>query len=156
MTRKNRIHQWLCALLLTIPLTTFAVAPVKSMVIFGDSLSDTGNTTHLLKSLRREESPAYIVAPFKAFVLNKMTDYANDYYVPQLVLDKGLQLVNHFFDYELAPYLVDLVARVRLVPLLPGKPYWKNRFSNGQVWNEYLAQMWSIQKSDEEVYINKA
>ena len=126
------------------------------MVIFGDSYSDTGNTTHLLKSLRQEENPAFIVAPFKIFVTNKMIDFANDYYVPQMVLDAGLNVVTNFFDNELAPYLVNLINKVKLVPILPGKPYWNSRFSNGQVWNEYLAQMLSIQKSDEDVYTNMA
>lgn len=56
----------------------------------------------------------------------------------------------------MAPYLANLVGKVKQVPVLPGKPYWKNRFSNGRVWIEYLAEMLSIQKSDEEVYLNKA
>lgn len=156
MLLHNRMCRWISLFLFCIPLITNAAAPVKSIVIFGDSLSDTGNTTHLLKSLRQEESPIYLVAPFKTFVLNKMTEYANDYYVPQVVLDAGIGLVTQFFDYELAPYLANLVSQVRLVPILPGKPYWNSRFSNGPVWNEYLAQMWSIQTSDADVYVNKA
>jgi len=119
-------------------------------------MSDNGNTTHLLKSLRNEEPSSYIVAPFKTFVLNKMIDFANDYYVPQMVLDAGMGVVTDFFDNDLAPYVVDLVSKVKLIPILPGKPYWNSHFSNGRVWNEYLAQMWSIQKSDEEVFTNRA
>jgi phospholipase/lecithinase/hemolysin len=153
-------HKWMCRwfviLLLSIPFFSFASNSVKSMVIFGDSYSDTGNTTHLLKSLRQEENPAYIVAPFKNFVINKMIDFANDYYVPQIVLDAGLNVVTNFFDNDLAPYLVSLINRVKLVPILPGKPYWNSRFSNGKVWNEYLAELISIQKSDEDVYTNMA
>lgn len=126
------------------------------MVVFGDSLSDTGNTTHLLKSLRNEENPSYIVAPFKIFVINKMIEFASDYYVPQVVLDAGIVVVTDFFDHDLAPYVVNLIAQVKLVPILPGKPYWKSRFSNGRVWNEYLAEMLSIQKSNEDVYLNRA
>lgn len=152
----KRINRWLAIVLLFIPLFSFAATSVKSMVVFGDSLSDTGNTTRLLKSLRQEENSALIVAPFKVFVLNKMIDFANDYYVPQMVLDAGVNVVTNFFDNELAPYLVNLINKVKLVPILPGKPYWNSRFSNGHVWNEYLAQMWSIQKSDDDVYINKA
>lgn len=152
----KRIFRQLSIALVFIPSFCFASLPVKSMVVFGDSLSDIGNTTHLLKSLRQEESPAYIVAPFKAFVINKMVDFANEYYVPQMVLDAGLNIVTEFFDNELAPYIANLVGKIKLVPILPGKPYWNSRFSNGRVWNEYLAQMWSIQKSDEDVYLNKA
>lgn len=156
MVHHNRMCRWLFIVLFSITSLSFASIPVKSIVVFGDSLSDVGNTTHLLKSLRREESPAYIVAPFKVFVINKMIDFANDYYVPQMVLDAGISVVTDFFDNDLAPYMVNLIAQVRLVPILPGKPYWKSRFSNGRVWNEYLAEMLSIQKSDEDVYLNRA
>ncbi len=156
MVDYKRILRQLSIVLVFIPSFCFASLPVKSMVVFGDSLSDIGNTTHLLKSLRQEENPAYIVAPFKAFVINKMVDFANEYYVPQMVLDAGLNVVTDFFDNELAPYIANLIGKIKLVPILPGKPYWNSRFSNGRVWNEYLAQMWSIQKSDEDVYLNKA
>ncbi|KTD57469.1 lysophospholipase/glycerophospholipid:cholesterol acyltransferase PlaC [Legionella shakespearei] len=152
----HRMCRWLFAALFFFTSFSFASMPVKSMVVFGDSLSDIGNTTHLLKSLRREEHPAYIVAPFKKFVINRMIDFANDYYVPQMVLDAGISVVTDFFDNDLAPYIVNLVAQVRLVPILPGQPYWKSRFSNGRVWNEYLAEMLSIQKSDEDAYLNRA
>lgn len=156
MLKRNRMWLWLSIFLMSITLVSHSSIPLKSMVIFGDSLSDTGNTTHLLKSLRQEESPAFLVAPFKIFVINKMIEFANDYYVPQMVLDSGISMVTEFFDHDLAPYIANLVGKIRLVPILPGKPYWKSRFSNGLVWNEYLAQMWSIQKSDDDVYINKA
>lgn len=152
----NRMFRWLTLIFLCLPLFSYATIPVNSMVIFGDSLSDTGNTTHLLKSLRQEESPAFLVAPFKHFVLNKMNDFANDYYVPQRVLDAGLGVVTHFFDTELAPYLANLVGQIKLVPLLPGKPYWHARFSNGRVWNEYLAQNWSVSMTDEKSFNNRA
>ncbi|WP_298627511.1 lysophospholipase/glycerophospholipid:cholesterol acyltransferase PlaC [uncultured Legionella sp.] len=156
MFHHKRVCRWLFLFLFFIPLINFASIPVKSIVVFGDSLSDTGNTTHLLKSLRNEENPAYIVAPFKVFVINKMIDFANEYYVPQIVLDAGIVAVTDFFDHDLAPYIVNLIAQVKLVPILPGKPYWKSRFSNGRVWNEYLAAMLSIQRSDEDVYLNRS
>ncbi|BCA96998.1 phospholipase [Legionella antarctica] len=156
MLNYKRMCLFLCLILLIIPLSSFASTSVKSMVVFGDSLSDTGNTTRLLRSLRQQENPAFIVAPFKVFVLNKMIDFANDYYVPQMVLDAGINVVTNFFDNELAPYIANLVGKIKRVPILPGAPYWNSRFSNGRVWNEYLAQMWAIQKSDEDVYINVA
>lgn len=156
MFNRNRIFHCLSLLSLYLPLLSFAATPVPSMVIFGDSLSDNGNTTHLLKSLRQEESPAYLVAPFKAFVLNKMIDFADEYYVPQMVLDAGISVVTNFFDTELAPYIANLVSKIRLVPILPGNPYWNSRFSNGPVWNEYLAKICGLDKSDEAQYINKA
>ncbi|KTD58287.1 lysophospholipase A [Legionella sainthelensi] len=156
MAHYIRKLRWFLALCIFIPLVSFAATPVKSMVVFGDSLSDTGNTTHLLKSLRQEEDPAFLVAPFKTFVLNKMVEFAEEYYVPQMVLDSGIAIVTEFFDNQLAPYIANLVSKVKMVPVLPGKPYWNSRFSNGQVWNEYLAKMISIASDDEEVYLNRA
>ncbi|KTD07566.1 lysophospholipase/glycerophospholipid:cholesterol acyltransferase PlaC [Legionella jamestowniensis] len=133
-----------------------AATPVKSMVVFGDSLSDVGNTTHLLKSLRQEESPAYLVRPLKIFVINKMEEFAYDYYVPQAVLDTGIGIVTEFFDTELGPFLANLVGKVRKVPILPGEPYWQNHFSNGRVWNEYLASMIGVDREDVHFYDNQA
>lgn len=152
----QRMCRWIFVVLFVVPLVSFSSVPVKSVVFFGDSLSDVGNTTHLLKSLRQEENPAFIVSPFKKFVINKMIDFANDYYVPQMVLDAGIEVVTNFFDNELAPYITNLIAKVKLVPVLPGKPYWKSRFSNGQVWSEYLTDMMAIQKSDQGAYSNRA
>jgi len=126
------------------------------MVVFGDSLSDNGNTTHLLKSLRLEESPSYLVRPVKVFVINKMNQFAEDYYVPQVILDEGIRQVVDFFDYKVAPMLANLVSKIRRLPVIPGKPYWNNRFSNGRVWVEYLAPMLNIDKEEPEHYINKA
>lgn len=156
MFHHNRMCRWLLVVLFFIPLFASASIPVKSVVIFGDSLSDIGNTTHLLKSLRQEENPAFIVSPFKAFVINKMIDFADEYYVPQIVLNAGIDTVTHFFDYDLAPYVVNLIAQIKLVPVLPGKPYWKSRFSNGPVWNEYLAQMLMLNQNNNDVYENRA
>ncbi len=147
---------WLILFAFVLPISLFAATPVTSIVILGDSLSDTGNTTHLLKSLRRDENPSYLVRPLKVFVINKMEDFANDYYVPQMVLDAGIEIVNNYFDNELGPMLANLVAKVKTVPVLPGAPYWHNRFSNGRVWNEYLAAMLLIDQEDDEVYLNQA
>jgi len=141
---------------LLFPLTLFASTAVKSMVIFGDSLSDTGNVTHLLKSLRQEESAAFLVRPFKVFVINKMIEFADEHYVPDVILDAGIDLVTHFFDQDLGPLLASIVTKVNKVPVLPGEPYWESRFSNGRVWNEYLAPMLSIDPVSKKAYNNQA
>lgn len=156
MVQCTRMCRWFFVFLLSLPLIAFAATPVKSMVIFGDSMSDIGNTTHLLKSLRQEEDPAFLVEPFKIFVLNKMVEYANDYYVPQVVLDSGIAVVTEFFDHDLGPYIANLVGKVKLVPLLPGKPYWNAHFSNGRVWNEYLAEMMAIPQNNKDTYLNRS
>lgn len=151
-----RCCKWLCLALICLPLSLHAGKPIRSMVIFGDSLSDTGNTTHLLKSLRQEESPAYLVRPLKVFVINKMTEFADDYYVPQMVLDAGIAIVNDYFDTEFGPFLASVISKVRRVPVLPGEPYWQNHFSNGRVWNEYLAPMLAIDREDMTDFTNQA
>ena len=135
-------------MLLSLTFSISAAPHIRSMIVFGDSLSDTGNTTHLLKSLRFEENPEYLVRPFKLFIIHRMEDFADDYYVPQYVLDAGIEIVEDFFDHELGPMLANLISQVRLVPVLPGEPYWQNRFSNGRVWEEYLAPMLNIDRED--------
>ncbi|VEG91458.1 lysophospholipase/glycerophospholipid:cholesterol acyltransferase PlaC [Legionella spiritensis] len=147
---------WLLLVLLCLPFTGHADKSIRSVVIFGDSLSDTGNTTHLLKSLRQEESPAYLVHPLKVFVVNKMTEFAEEYYVPQMVLDAGIEIVRNYFDTELGPLLASIVSKVRRVPVLPGEPYWQNHFSNGRIWNEYLAPMLSVDREDMNDFSNQA
>lgn len=156
MVNYIRMFRWFFVLFLCVPLVGYTATPVKSMVVFGDSLSDTGNTTHLLKSLRQEDDPSFLVTPFKTFVLNKMVEFADEYYVPQMVLDSGMAVVTEFFDQELAPYIANLVSKIKLVPVLPGQPYWNSRFSNGRVWNEYLAEMISIPQEDIDVYLNRS
>ncbi|KTD18053.1 lysophospholipase/glycerophospholipid:cholesterol acyltransferase PlaC [Legionella jordanis] len=152
----TRMCYWVGLVVLCLPMTLFASKSIKSMVVFGDSLSDIGNTTHLLKSLRQDESPAYLVRPLKVFVLNKMEEFATEYYVPQVVLDAGVEIVTNFFDTEFGPFLANLVSKVKKVPVLPGEPYWQSRFSNGRVWNEYLAPMIGIDREDAHFYSNQA
>lgn len=142
--------------LLFFPSILLADIPVKSMVIFGDSLSDTGNTTYLLKSLRQEESPAYLVYPAKIFIINKMIEFAEIHGVPQMVLDKGIELVTEFFDTSVGPLLATLISKINKVPVLPGDPYWQDHFSNGRVWDEYLSTMVHVDREDKRYFTNKA
>jgi phospholipase/lecithinase/hemolysin len=150
------IYRFLCVIILSMPLLGNSAIPFNSMVVFGDSLSDTGNTTRMLKSLNKDENPDFLVRPFKAFVLNKMVQFANDYHVPDVILDAGIAKVSSFFDNGLGPMLVNLIAKIQKVPLLPGEPYWESRFSNGPVWNEYLAPMLAIKNGEENQFVNMA
>ncbi|RAP36792.1 phospholipase [Legionella quinlivanii] len=156
MPNCTRMCRFLFVIMLWLPFGLSAAPAVKAMVIFGDSLSDTGNTTHLLKALRQDEHPAFLVKPLKVFVINKMTEFANDYYVPQVVLDSGIDLVTHFFDEDLAPLLANLIGKVRQVPVLPGDPYWQHHFSNGRIWSEYLAPMLNVDREDLRVFDDQA
>jgi len=137
------------------PVTT-EKSGIDSIVVFGDSLSDNGNTAQLLKSLRQVDDPSFLVAPLKTFVFRKMDDFANDYYVPTPVLLAGKQLAREFFDVELAPLLSSVVAVIKTVPIIPESPYWHYHFSDGKVWNESLATDLGLNLKDPDQYYNNA
>lgn len=142
------------------PLSLLAAADgdktVHSVIIFGDSLSDTGNVNHMLKSINMEEDPAFLVSPFKTFVFRKMDDFANDYYVPNSVLMAGKKLVQEFFDIELSPLLASMLNAVKTIPSFPEPPYWHHHFTNGKVWNEWVAEEFGFNLKDEDEYYNNA
>lgn len=157
MATSTRMCFWILIMLLFNPsLLQAQTMTVQSMVVFGDSLSDIGNTSHLLKSLRQEESAGYLVAPLRLFVINKMEEFADAYHVPQTILNGGIEIVSHFFNTELGPFLASIVSVIRRVPVIPAAPYWQARFSNGRVWNEYLAPMLGIDREDNQFYTNQA
>ncbi len=156
MNNSNLLRTWITSLFFLISTALVASIPVKSMVVFGDSLSDTGNTTHLLKSLHQEENPSFLVRPLKVFVIHRMEEFADDYHVPQMVLDSGVSQVTQFFDNELAPMLASMISKINQLPVIPGEPYWQNHFSNGRVWNEYLASMLNINPEETQHYSNQA
>ncbi len=133
-----------------------AKTPIPSMVIFGDSLSDNGNLNHLLKSLRFDEDPAYLVAPVKQFVFNKMDDFAEAYYIPQSLVYEGKATVKHFLDDEVAPMIASIVGTIRTLPLIPENPYWEHHFTDGKVWNEFLAEQLGINTLDKAHFSNQA
>ncbi len=103
-----------------------------------------------------EEDPAYLVSPFKTFVFRKMDDFASAYYVPQSVLMSGKKLVEEFFDIQLSPLLVSIIGTINQTPIFPESPYWTHHFSNGKVWNEYLANKLNLNLKDEAEYYNEA
>ncbi len=156
MSISSRIGYWICCVFFLASLNTQAATPIKSLVIFGDSLSDIGNTTHLLKSLKQQEDPSYLIRPVKALVINKMIDFAEEYYVPEILLEEGISKVTWFFDHDVAPLFADLVSKIRRIPVIPAAPYWNSRYTNGRVWIEYLAPMLNIDKEEQAHYSNRA
>lgn len=156
MVKSSRICYWICSFLFFSTLTAYASTSVKSIVVFGDSLSDIGNTTHLIKSIKQDEDPSYLIHPVKQYFINKMTDFAESYYIPQVILNKGIKKVTQFFDHDVAPVFAELVSKIKAIPVIPDDPYWNSRFSNGRVWVEYLAPMLGVDKEEREHYINKA
>ena len=72
-TGMHRTRAWLCAVLLAVFGCTVAVAQVKdysTIVVFGDSLSDTGNVTHLAF----EKYGVYAPGPAVDYTLGRFTD----------------------------------------------------------------------------------
>ncbi len=129
---------------------------INKIVIFGDSLSDNGNTGHLLKSINQHENPNYLITPFQVFIIEKMRNFAEYYRIPSAMTEKGVEEVGDFFEHDFAPVLASLLASVREVPIIPDEPYWQWHFSNGPVWNEYLAPMMGIDTTNSETYTNQA
>lgn len=156
MVKGSRICYWICSFFFFFSLTANATTPVKSIIIFGDSLSDIGNTTQLIKSIKQDEDPSYLVRPVKQFIIIKMTDFAKDYYIPNYVLKKAIKKVTQFFDHDIAPVFADIVSKIHAIHVIPDRPYWNSRFSNGRVWIEYLAPMLGVDKEESEHYTNKA
>jgi phospholipase/lecithinase/hemolysin len=151
---------WMAVLFGLLPCLTFAAntekMPIHGIVVFGDSMSDGGNLTHLLKSIKQQEDPAYLTNPMKHFVFRKMDDFAAEYYVPFSVLMAGKKLVQEFFDIQLAPALANLLLSIKDLPIFPEDPYWNHHFSNGRTWNEDLALNLGINLKDEDEYVNYA
>lgn len=129
---------------------------VNSLILFGDSLSDNGNVTHLLRSLRKEESASYIETPFKNYIIRRIHEEAAKNHVPKIFEQAAQKIVAGVFDKILAPLVVEVISSVQNVPVVPQAPYWQNHFSNGQVWNEYLARSLGLSAVDAMQYENHA
>lgn len=136
-----------------------AATPMPSMVILGDSLSDTGNVYVLLKSLRNESDPAYLVEPLRAYLDQRLDNFAKEHHnVPGV--QTGVNDLKHFMNEHLAGAVGEVIATVisktSNVPVIPPPPYWNAHFSNGLVWNEYLADMQELDRNDEKQFLNRA
>lgn len=143
-------------LIFILSLTPSYAKSVSSIAVFGDSLSDNGNTTHLLNALRNDDNPAFLVAPLEKYLLNKIDDYTEDSYIPESWIEAAKSQIQYFLEEEVGTRLVDLANRVASVPTIPPKPYWRGHFSNGRVWDENLAKSMGLDLQDESQYLNRA
>lgn len=128
----------------------------EPVIIFGDSLSDNGNVTHLLQTLRKEKQASYIEEPFRNFLQRTLAEQAEKLHLSKQVTAWGQSIIAIAADKIVAPAVVEVLSRVQKVPLLPLYPYWHYHFSNGKVWNEYLAESMGISIADPLTYENHA
>lgn len=152
---KWTIRALLMTLMLAFNISLYA-DDVEPVIIFGDSLSDNGNVTHLLQSLRKETSAAYIEAPYRNFFQRTLKEQGEKLYLPNKVIEWGQSLIALTADKILAPMVVEVLSHIQKVPLLPLPPYWHHHFTDGKVWNEYLAESMGIDTLDPSHYENHA
>ncbi len=129
---------------------------VDSVIIFGDSLSDNGNVTHLLQTLRKEKKASYIEAPFRNYLQRTIEEQADKLHLSKTITHWGQSLVSLVADKIFAPMVVEIISKVKKMPLLPMSPYWHYHFTNGKVWNEYLAVSLGLSPQDTTQYENHA
>lgn len=144
------IFRFLNILMICITLFSFqasvssvAQQPISKVVVFGDSLSDIGNTQFLLQTLNKQpdKSAEYLVYP-------AMRDI-------ELRIDKTN--LPHFIKTWLKQHAdsmaVDVAAKIQSIiakgglPILPSNPpYYTGHFSNSCVWDEYLVDALQLQR----------
>lgn len=156
------MRAWITRLLtLSVFILTFSISGIQAktvsrMVVFGDSLSDNGNVYHMLRSIQLDEDPSYLVGPMETFIFRMMDDYARDYWIPKSVLWAGKKAVQQFFDIELSPMLASVLSTAKSIPPFPEEPYYKHHFSNGKIWNEFVAAGFGLNTKDLDEYYNQA
>ncbi len=131
-------------------------AKISSIVIFGDSLSDNGNVTHLLKSLREEEDPKFLIEPLEHYIDRIIDEDAHKNHIPKHLADLGKKIVDGIFDDVFAPLLAKFVSAAQKIPVIPQSPYWHYHFSNGPVWNEYFANRIGVSLDNKKQFDNRA
>ena len=122
---------------------------ITSLTIFSDSLSDIGNVQSLLTTLQKDLDPDLIFKPLNAHLkysgIDKMLGYLG-------IKIKGVEKVE---DYMFKQF-VKVLNKIYPIPVYPDSYYYKGRFSNGPVFNEWLALSLGVEVENPEKYINRA
>ncbi|WP_062267042.1 SGNH/GDSL hydrolase family protein [Endozoicomonas arenosclerae] len=126
----------------------------EKVIIFGDSLSEIGNTQLLLKTLAGEETPGVIFKPLnKNEKFQKLLSYLN----------LSISAVENLED-KIARFFIRIIDFFVDIPVYPDHYYYNGpdgkgfgRFSNGPNWSEWLGYMiLGNQVQLPEVYVNRA
>lgn len=131
-------------------LQTLQIQSAPSRVtLFGDSLSDIGNTQLLLKVFKGEADPSVLFKPTNADVQYSWVDKLFTY------LGINPNDLPKIEGWMVKP-LIKVINKLITVPIYPDLNYHQGRFSNGPVWNEWLAEMLGVPVHDPSRFINRA
>ena len=151
-----KIAQWIAFFCCSVLFTNTQAVELESITVFGDSLSDTGNTAHLLKSIRQDENPAMLLEPFESFVKRKMSEDATKFHIPKFMVSLANKAVTEVFEYVLSPAIALTIQQLKSVSVIPEQPYWHYHFSNGRVWVEDLADIAQLDVNNKDEVNNLA
>lgn len=132
----------LTQVIILLSVSVYSFANVKHIVIFGDSLSDIGNTYYLTRTLNKEPDTCaqYLVDPMQKNFDTRIDQAPINTMSKQFLKQHGNQLIQ-----DTGILLQKLFSQAG-VPIVPEKPYYDGHFSNSCVWNEYLADKLQLKR----------